>query len=155
MSTVTEAGGKSLQIKRVIKAPIAKVYEAWTDPVILAKWFSPNERWNKPTIAFDAKVGGAYRIQMNHSDGDVFEMGGEIRDLEPGRKITMTWQGLKPEVEIPSLLTIELRPCEGGTELTLTHAELATDELLEGVESGWGGCLDMLEKWAAGDPFWP
>ncbi|MBX9942075.1 MAG: SRPBCC domain-containing protein [Candidatus Obscuribacterales bacterium] len=54
---------ESLKIKRVIAAPIARVYQAWVDPQKLAKWFGCNET-NRVEAELDLRVGGKYTIKM-------------------------------------------------------------------------------------------
>jgi hypothetical protein len=50
---------------------------------------------------------------------------------------------------VDTLVTISLRAVEGGTELTLRHERLATEELRQSHAMGWGGCLDLLEGFLA------
>lgn len=54
---------ESLKIKRVIAAPIARVYQAWVEPQKLAKWFGCNDT-NRVEAELDFRVGGKYTIKM-------------------------------------------------------------------------------------------
>ena len=48
---------------RVIRAPRARVYEAWTNPEIVKQWFGP-VGLQCPSVEVDPRIGGAYRIEF-------------------------------------------------------------------------------------------
>ena len=83
MSTQT-ATKPSLTIKRRFNAPPAKVYAAWTDPQMIARWFGPAgvERVEAKT---DLRVGGRYHITM-HVPGDQHDVMGVYREVVPNEK---------------------------------------------------------------------
>jgi uncharacterized protein YndB with AHSA1/START domain len=60
----------------------------------------------------------------------------------------MSWrwtEGGEPgEAGATSRLEISLRPIDTGTELTLTHADLASEASAAGHREGWSGALDKL-----------
>ena len=53
----------SLQFNRLIPAPAAQVFEAFTDPDLLKAWFAPGNM-TVPSVRRDLRPGGAYRIEM-------------------------------------------------------------------------------------------
>src|SRR5690242_9388241 len=60
--------GTTLTIERIFDAPVAKVWEAWTDPEILKKWWGPKD-FTAPSIQNDLRVGGKYLYCMHGSAG--------------------------------------------------------------------------------------
>ncbi len=54
-NTFTE--GRDLLLIRTIHAPREKVFNAWTDPALLKKWFAP-QPWTTPVVETDVRVGG-------------------------------------------------------------------------------------------------
>jgi uncharacterized protein YndB with AHSA1/START domain len=66
----------------------------------------------------------------------------------PSRKLVYTWVW-KSTPERESLVTVELRAKDGGTELTLTHAGFVDEAARERHEHGWSGCLDRLARVAS------
>src|SRR5437667_12421318 len=81
----------SLEIKRLIKAPRAQVYAAWTDPAQLKRWFGPEKVQTRELIA-DARVGGKFRWDLINSEGEEMTCRGEYRELQPNKKIVFSWQ---------------------------------------------------------------
>ena len=82
---------RSLEIKRLIKAPRDRVNAAWTDPAQLKQWFGPESVQTSDLIA-DARVGGEFRWELTNAEGEEMTCRGEYRELQPGRKIVFTWQ---------------------------------------------------------------
>ena len=137
----------SLEIKRLIKAPRDRVYAAWTDPAEMKQWFGPDKVQTRDLIA-DARVGGEFRWDLTNSEGEEMTMRGEYRELQPGKKIVFAWQWDDDEAwkDHTSVVTVELRDCDGGTELRLTHEQLPNKESRDGHTEGWNSALNQLEK---------
>jgi uncharacterized protein YndB with AHSA1/START domain len=90
----------------------------------------------------DARVGGRYRIAMD-STGTKYVATGEYREIDPGRRLVMTW-GWEGPTRYDTLLTVLFEDKDGGTEVTLTHERFATAEDAGHHEHGWAGSLDKL-----------
>ena len=133
----------SLTIVRRIKAPPAKVYDAFTRPEIISQWWGPDAG---PVLhaEADARVGGRFRIRFQSMDGEQHEMSGAYREAEPGRRLVfeMAWLAF-PERQ--SVVTLQMAAIEGGTELTLHHEQLHDDEVRDAHAQGWTGMFDKLE----------
>ncbi len=148
----------SLVIKRVLRAPVERVYRAWTDPSEISKWLVPNERWVKAKAEVDNREGGVRNTTMIHSDGDEFAFVGKYVKIEPNELISFTWSILRdPDFPLDTLVTVLFKPVPEGTELTLTHERLMTTGNVENTSMGWTGCIDMLERhlyegWELGNP---
>ena len=113
------AGDKtSLEIKRFINAPPARVYAAWADPAQLKKWWGPEGVQTRNFVA-DVRVGGKYQWDLLNQEGEEMTVHGEYRELVPGRKIVFTWAWYDDEAweNRTSVVTIELSGQDGGTEL--------------------------------------
>ena len=124
-SSTTEAGdaasAREIVIRRVIAAPRAMVWKAFTEPKHIDQWWGPNG-FRNATSSMDFKVGGAWRFMMHGPDGNdyadrivyreiveperlVYEHGSDI-DNDPARfdvTITFDEQGGKTEVTLRSL----------------------------------------------------
>jgi uncharacterized protein YndB with AHSA1/START domain len=136
-----------LEIRRVIKAPRDRVYAAWTDPVQLKKWFGPENVQTRELIA-DARVGGTFCWDIIDSDGEELTMRGEYRELKSNKKVVFTWRWEDDEdwENHISIVTVELKDADGGTELRLTHEQLPNEDSRDGHNRGWNSALDKLEK---------
>jgi uncharacterized protein YndB with AHSA1/START domain len=81
----------SLTVVRRIKAPPAKVYAAWTDPTLMTQWFGPSNVQVKSAES-DLHVGGRFRVVMQEeNNGEVHDVSGVYREIEPERKLVFTW----------------------------------------------------------------
>jgi uncharacterized protein YndB with AHSA1/START domain len=67
--TMSEKTDREIIITRVIDAPRELVFEAWSDPKHLDKWWGPNG-FTTTTHAFEFKVGGAWQFTMSGPYGD-------------------------------------------------------------------------------------
>ena len=143
MSTAV-ATKPSLTLKRRLNAPPARVYQAWTDPQKMMRWYAPA---GAQTLAAetDARVGGRFRVLMRTADGQDHDVSGVYREVVRDEKLVFTWQWRsKPEWE--SLVTITLKADGDGTILTLTHEQLPDDAERDGHRNGWSGALDKLAE---------
>jgi uncharacterized protein YndB with AHSA1/START domain len=142
MATQT-AAKPSLTIKRRFNAPPAKVYAAWTDPKMIARWFGPTgvESVEAET---DLRVGGRYHICM-HVPGDQHDVMGVYREIVPNQKLVFTW-AWKSTPERESLVTVTFKEDGSGTVMTLTHEQFFDADARDRHQQGWGGAIDKLEK---------
>ena len=135
----------SLTIVRQLKAAPERVWRALTQPEELKQWFSPGDEFKIPRAVADLRVGGSYNIVMQSPDGELHDVSGKYREIVPNRKLVYTW-AWKSTPERESLVTMELRAADGGTELTLKHEQFFDDEARDKHQHGWAGCLAHLEK---------
>jgi predicted enzyme related to lactoylglutathione lyase len=93
------------------------------------------------------RVGGRYRIAMLTPDGETFVAHGTYREVVPAQRLVMTWAWEEddPADVHESLLTLEFAAHEDGTELTLTHENLASLESRERHGEGWNAVLAKMD----------
>jgi uncharacterized protein YndB with AHSA1/START domain len=133
--------GISLVARRTIRAPVHRVFAAWTEPEQLRAWWGP-----RPVTCSDAqvdlRVGGRYRIVNALPDGGTIAIEGEFRIVEAPRKLVYTWR-LGNEL---SLVTVRFEARGEETEIVLVHEEIPSEPVRESHEAGWSGCLDGLAQ---------
>jgi uncharacterized protein YndB with AHSA1/START domain len=139
--------GTSLDIRRFIKAPAARVYDAWTDPEQLRQWFGPGNVRTR-NISADVRVGGKYRWDLTSPEGEEMSAFGEYKELIAGKKIVFTWQWDDDEAweNRTSVVTIMFSEHSGGTEVTLRQEQLPSEESRDRHSEGWNSLLDRLEQ---------
>ncbi len=99
-------------VVREFDAPPERVFRAWTDPALFARWCGPSSV-TTTTPLWEARTGGAYRF-ANHVDGEeVASFYGSFHEVRPDSRIvwTFTWEGMPDGV---SLETITFEPLDGG-----------------------------------------
>jgi uncharacterized protein YndB with AHSA1/START domain len=141
---------RELIITRVIEAPREAVFEAWTDPKQMARWWGPNGFTN-PVCEMDAKPGGAMRIVMRAPDGVDYPMSGVFQEITAPDRLVFAAAAQdhagNPLLEWVSTVSF----AEEGSKTRLTVAEsagavtAAGAQMLEGMEPGLVQTLDRLE----------
>ena len=150
MTTVEAAveTGLSLELTRVIAAPKARVFDAWTRPEMIRRWFGP-EGFTTPLVNTDPKPGGPYEIHMEGPKPGAGEVQrksavtGTYTKVNPFDLLQFTWSASWSADEV-SLVTIHLRDVEGGTELRLVHERFASENSRNAHAQGWSGALVKL-----------
>lgn len=134
----------SLTLKRRINAPPAKVFEAWTAPEKITRWFGPTgvETFRAEC---DLRVGGRYHIAARSPDGEEHHVGGVYREVVPNEKLVFTW-AWRSTPERESLVTVLLKADGSGTMLTLIHEQFFDEAARDRHQHGWTGTLDKLEQ---------
>jgi uncharacterized protein YndB with AHSA1/START domain len=133
----------SLVIKKPIIATSQQIFEAWSNPEIMQKWLFPWKKHKGAAVTNDFKVGGHYKLDMFGDDGVTYTHTGVYKEIILNKKIIFTWNS---DFVHNTLVTIELHPVNGKTEVTLTH-DLFPDEEIRGKhQDGWQGCLENLER---------
>ncbi|MFC3106967.1 SRPBCC domain-containing protein [Undibacterium arcticum] len=158
------AAGNEFVISRLLDAPRTLVFQAWTDPTQMARWFGPHNFTN-PVCEIDLRVGGAHRIVMRSPDGVDYPIKGVYREIVAPERLVMTldcsehpdaWHDMvkpnrarderNPAGEMLSTVTFE--DVDGKTKLTIrTRFESATirDAMLKmGMTEGWTESLERL-----------
>lgn len=131
----------------VFQAAPEKVFAAWTDPAKLAKWFHPAPDAPDAQVEVDLRVGGRYRLGVPSSQGEVFWVGGEYTLIEPPHKLAFTWRWEMADEAIPdTLVVLEFRPKDEGTELYLRHEGFDAKDHGErdGHAIGWKASVENL-----------
>lgn len=144
----------AVRLERTIPASPARVYRAWLDPELLARWMAPGT-FAVIRAEVDERVGGHFRIW--HADPSGIAIGGfecELAELVPGQRIVFRWGFVGPERRggpvFDSRLTVSLREAPGGgTVLTLVHERLddlaaALPDAAANVGPGWEDVLGQL-----------
>jgi uncharacterized protein YndB with AHSA1/START domain len=134
---------QSLEVRRFIPATPARVYDAWTTPELLTKWFAPGADFTVVVHAAETRVGGNYRIEMRNAQGASHIAVGEYRELNRPTRLVFTW-GWEGAPVTDTLVTVEFQPSGTGTEVVLTHTRFPTEADRDEHLKGWTGCLDRL-----------
>lgn len=131
-----------LVVTKVIRATPEEVFEAFTDPEIMTKWFYGDEGWTAD-ISNTLEVGGKYTLIMHATNGNDYVHAGEYKVIAPPEKLVFTWNS---DFAQNTVVTVHFRSVGGGTEITLEHEFLPTPEAREDHRRGWTICLGNLER---------
>ena len=153
MATTASHQDTTLCITRTFAAPQEKVFQAWTDPEKLTRWFKPSDDFSTFPAEVDLRVGGQYRIRMNAPDGSPHTVVGTYREVIPPHKLVLTWawadgEGCSgPEAGgAETLVTVEFQARGNSTEVILTHELFPNSDVRNKHHQGWSDCLNSLAK---------
>jgi uncharacterized protein YndB with AHSA1/START domain len=147
MTNSQPAAVAALVLRRTYPVPRERVFAAWTDPAMIAHFFSVDEM--KATAnSMDVKTGGAFRISLLQPDGETFVARGIYTEVTPPERLVMTWTWEEddPSEEHETLLSLAFNDLGGKTELVLTHEKLASVESRARHEGGWSAMIDQLTE---------
>jgi uncharacterized protein YndB with AHSA1/START domain len=140
----TQGSGVALELKHTFAAPAAKVFEAWTRPEAVRRWFGPSDDFTVTDCQVDAQPGGPYRVSMRHSGGDSHTAFGTYREIVLNEKLVFTWAWEGENAQEETLVTVTFAGKGNQTELTLKHERFQTVEARDNHQQGWTGTLQRL-----------
>lgn len=136
-----------LRMERVFAAEPARVFEAWTDPAKLVRWWGP-EGMTTPRCEMDVREAGAWLTTMRNEKGEEFTVSGVYRVIDPPHRLVMTWawhnDGVRDGHETE--LSIELDAVDGGTRLVLEQKTFREREHRDSHRGGWASSFNELER---------
>jgi len=148
-TVASPAATPPLVVTRTFAAPRERVFKAWTDPKQLSRWFGPSDDYTAKA-EIDLRIGGAYRIDIRHNDGNVHTVLGTYREIIPPEKLSFTWQW-EGSTAPDTLVTIDFASIGNATEITMTHQKFTDLETRNRHNEGWTGGLNRLERMLASE----
>jgi glutathione S-transferase len=135
-----------LVVRRTIKAPAARVFDAWTQPEQLRRWWGPRPV-TCSAAELDVRVGGAYRIANQLPNGSVLWISGTFEVVERPHRLVYTWEVEREASSFPerSRVLVRFEPHAVGTEVIVVHERIDSEETRADHEKGWSGCLENLD----------
>ena len=153
--TDTPLTERELVLTRLIAAPRAKLYRAWTEPELLKQWFAPLP-YTTPVAELDVRAGGSCLVVMRDPDGNDWPNPGVYLDVVENERLIFTdayVRAWEPSDKPFMTAIVTFADEDGGTRYTarVLHWTVADREEHErmGFHQGWGQCADQLAALAA------
>jgi uncharacterized protein YndB with AHSA1/START domain len=108
-----------LRLERIFDAPVHAVFDAWTNPEVLRRWWSVDPTWSTTVAEVDLRTGGSYRLSMQDPNEDA------------------------PH---ESTVTVRFLPEGERTRVTLEHTGLPSPESRDRHGEGWAGCIASHQR---------
>ena len=151
-ASTSELQNRDLVLTRLINAPRATVYRAWTEPELLKQWFAPAP-WTTPHAVLDVRPGGACQITMRSPEGNDFPNSGVYLEVVPNEKLVFTdayTRAWEPSEKPFMTVIVTLADESGQTRYTArarhwSDADRAQHEQM-GFHEGWSQCASQLEQ---------
>lgn len=134
-----------LEITRKFDAPREHVFQAFTEPAQLVKWWGPTGM-NVVDHDIDVREGGAWRTTIRSKEGEDHTMSGAYREITPYDRLVFTWGWERDGVRgHETVVTIELSESGGRTTLSFLQQIFESEEMRNSHQSGWSESFDCLE----------
>jgi uncharacterized protein YndB with AHSA1/START domain len=154
---------RDLVVTRVFDAPVERVWNAWTDPEQVMRWWGP-QGFTSPSCKIDLREGGKFIFHMRapkeFQDGKDFYTAGVYKKIVPlklieftqtladkdGNRVDPTTMGMPPDFPKEISSALAFKRVGGKTELTATEYGWTVGQMREMSESGLKQCLDKLAE---------
>lgn len=135
--TTTDRDGRELVVRRTFNGPARLVFEAWTKPELMMRWWAPKSFGiNLLSVETDVRPGGTYRLEFGVPGSDQpVAFFGRYLEVEPPRRLVWT----NEEGEAGSVTTMTLEERGGRTFLVLRDVYPSIEALDEAIASGSTG----------------
>ena len=136
---------RTVTIERSFDAPIELVWEAWTQPEHIAKWWSPKGMETK-IIAHDFSVGGKWKYAMPMPNGTEFIAEGEYTEIVEFERICSLadFRPMTEGVEIQSLFKANGSKTDFTFHVIHPTEEYKIQQEKMGILNGWGSVFERL-----------
>ena len=88
---MSDESGRVVRIERTFAASAEEVFDAWTSPEVMRRWFHCDSAWDTPVAEVDLQVGGKIRVVMRRPDGTEVEAQGIFILIDRPHRLVMTW----------------------------------------------------------------
>lgn len=141
----------TVEIRQLVDASVETVFEAWTEPEHVKKWWSPSETTTCTLCEIDLRVGGRYRLDMHDAaDQSTCKVNGQFREISPPNRLVYTWNAETHQGTVTnSLVTVEFyRKGRRQTEVVLRHSSLPDTPIRHGHRQTWEQMLTSFSEYA-------
>ncbi len=146
-TTAERTSERELVVTRTVNGPAHLVFEAWTRPELLERWWTPKSfPISLLSVEMDARVGGRYRLVFGY-EGSTMEFFGRYLEVTPPSRLV--WTNDEGD-DGGAVTTVTFEEAGGRTRLTV-HDLYPSKEALDaaiasGSTSGMPEALDQLDE---------
>ena len=134
---------EQITVTATVKAPIEKVWKAWSTPADITQWCNASDDWHAPKAENDLRTGGAFSTRMEAKDGSFgFDWGGVYDEVETNKVIAYTMEdGRTCRITFTS---------DGDTTKMVESFDPENQNPVEMQREGWQAILNNFKKYAEG-----
>jgi uncharacterized protein YndB with AHSA1/START domain len=127
-----------ITVEVIVKAPVAKVWNAYTEPDDIKQWNTASDDWHTTQSSVDLRVGGAFTSRMEAKDGSFgFDFAGTYTKIVPDEFIEYSFGDRTAAVEF-------ITRANGVTVRVTFDAE--SENPAEQQRQGWQAILNNFAK---------
>ena len=141
---------REIVMTRVVRAPRALVFDAFTKPEMIKRWLLGPDGWSMPVCDVDLRAGGTFHyVWHNDSDGTEFGLHGTYREVTPHERIVHAENFDQSWYPCDVVVTTAFAERDGSTTVTMAQlfdSREGRDAAMEsGMEKGVAASFDRLE----------
>ena len=144
-TTVERKSERELVVTRTFNGPARIVFEAWTKPELLKRWWAPKSTGvSLLSCEADVRVGGGYRFEFGHEASKPMAFFGQYVEVTPHSRLV--WTNDESDGGAVSTVTFEER---GGKTLLVYHELYPSKEALDanaGMENAMAETFAQLDE---------
>jgi uncharacterized protein YndB with AHSA1/START domain len=148
---VERVSDRELLVTRTFNAPARIVFDAWTKPELLKRWWAPKSLGvSLFECESDLRIGGTYRYAFGRDPTNPEVFSGRYSEVEPPARLVLTQIYERMRNVGEAVITITFEERDGRTHVTL-HQLYPSKEALDGaiasgMERGMRETFDQLES---------
>jgi uncharacterized protein YndB with AHSA1/START domain len=142
-TTAERKSERELVVTRTFNGPARIVFEAWTRPELLKRWWAPKSTGvSLLSCEADVRVGGTYRFVFGHDASKPMAFFGRYIEVTPHSRLV--WTNDESDQGAVTTVTFEEK---GGKTLLVMHELYPSKEALDGALAGMeGGMHETFEQ---------
>ena len=145
-TTVERTSERELVMTRLFDGPPRIVFQAWTTPELLMRWWVPKSSgMSLLSCAADVRPGGAYRFEIGREGGPSMVFFGKYVDVVPNARLVWT----NEESPDGPLTTVTFEE-KGDKTLLVLHelypSKQALDDAIASGSTGTSGASEQFEQ---------
>jgi uncharacterized protein YndB with AHSA1/START domain len=145
-TTVERKSERELVVTRTFNAPARIVFEAWTRPELLKRWWAPKSTGvSLLSCEADVRVGGSYRFEFRHGASKPMAFFGRYIEVIPHSRLVWT----NDESDDGAVTTLTFEEKAGKTLLVMHElypSKEALDRTLAGMEDSMPETFEQLDE---------
>ena len=128
----------NITIETTVKAPIDKVWRAYTSPEDIIQWNAASDDWHTTSSSVELRVGGTFSSRMEAKDGSFgFDFAGTYTKIIPNELIEYDF--------FDRSASVEFMQTQDGVQVRITFIA-ETEHSVEEQEQGWQAILDKFAR---------
>lgn len=134
---------RTITLERVLDAAPERVFDAWTDPKKVARWFSPIPGVDADVHSFDARPGGTAHLTVKPPQGEPFGFHVKFLALQRPREIDLVVSPTSDFATPP--MRVRFVPEGKGTRMSFESPGVP-EGVAKDAEQGWNAFFDKLAR---------
>jgi len=139
---------RELVVTRILDAPRERVFQAWTEPEQVARWWGP-QGFTTTSYDMDVRPGGVFRLSMRSPEGTDHRKIGTYREIVAPERLVFSfaWADEDGNPGHETIVTVSFADLDAKTRLTLHQAIFASVEARDDHQRGWTSCLERFAEY--------